>query len=128
MKDADSDHGMDLAGFLDGSVTVAEKRRIEEHLKSCSQCRETLMRYGENERMLGQLFIRDPDWLCPASEVLMDFVTETLSEKEQTFIAAHVLSCESCRGRLAVLREAAETEPGPHHRENGHPGRSGSGT
>jgi hypothetical protein len=64
----------------------------------------------DDERMLSDLFTHDPDWMCPRTKRLMDFVVKTLSEDERGFLSAHISSCDSCRSRLAVLREAAEAE------------------
>jgi predicted anti-sigma-YlaC factor YlaD len=46
--------------YLDGEMSAGEKTAFEEHLSSCSECRQEIDELGSVERLTGMMKIRDP--------------------------------------------------------------------
>ena len=51
-----------LPQYLEGDVSLDERRIVEDHLESCVRCRESLDAFAELEKSLGRLKTAVPSW------------------------------------------------------------------
>lgn len=48
-------HPKDLSGYIDGTCSNSEKKRIEQHFDSCSECRNFVNQYSEMRQEMTSL-------------------------------------------------------------------------
>lgn len=117
-----------LDDLLEGRLSAADRREVEEHLLSCRGCRELKALAGGEEApnappadLLGAILARTSGPACGSARGrLCDHVDRLLVPVDGHLVRAHLEGCGECAGlaaalvRLAVdLPTLAEMEPGP---------------
>lgn len=83
-----------LPWLLNGSLTEAETRAVEDHLAGCAGCREEL----EQTRLAARLFATHP-----STGDLVCYVFGDLEATDAQRVAEHIASCAPCREELAMV-------------------------
>ncbi len=116
-----------LDSYLEASLEARSRAALEEHMKSCRDCRELLGIARGDLELPGQLgnefaqsvFRRTAGPACmQARDLLCQFCDGQLSGLDFELVAAHVENCGACRGLEAALSglrrdlpEMAEIQP-----------------
>lgn len=103
-----------LLDYTEGTLTGGPLQELQEHLKSCSECRELLFLLRFLEKSAA-----DPDSDIiprhPNSREIAEFAFEGtgLNPEERAMVAAHVQECEPCQEFVAFARQARSLPDGP---------------
>src|SRR6266481_6195342 len=96
----------DLLRFVDGDVGEDEKRSLDEHLASCSECRTYLSSVKTFNEGLGELTEEEftSQEPCPDSWMLVSYEAGKVDEETARHLRAHLLFCDECREEFYALR------------------------
>jgi hypothetical protein len=105
-----ADHG-DVARLIpwypNGTLAPEDQRRVERHLRECSDCRALL----DEARALEPLGDLDPDELLDhvQAQHLERFATapDSIAPELAGWIREHLGGCEACRGALRILERSS---------------------
>ena len=117
----------EISRYLDGELDLREASLIEEHLKSCPECKAHARRIQDTgivlkaywQKAVAPSLAKGPD--CPEEGVLLAFADGSIrGEDERKEIASHLAGCDSC-GRIVaevsravdLASAAAEVTPSP---------------
>jgi len=96
----------DLLRYVDGDVGEDEKRSLEKHLASCSECRTYLSSVKTFNEGLGELTEEEftSQEPCPDSWTLVSYEAGKVDEETARHLRAHLLFCNDCREEFYALR------------------------
>ena len=103
-------HDFDLIGYLDKTVSKAEKKRVEDHLRGCAQCRDEVKLLQKSETLFGKILARNAEVFCPSSDELVKRVTGELDLESKEDIEEHIKGCAFCQEKIALLDGAAKAK------------------
>jgi hypothetical protein len=101
-------HDIDLTGYIEGCISLDERTKIEAHLETCPQCRDDLLSMQKSGRIVTSILKYRPDFLCPETESLAEFIVGFPPDSEAQWLEGHIESCAFCREKMRSLKEAAE--------------------
>ena len=117
-----------LEDWLDGRLSIDERRQAERHLVVCAECREltTLPRTADaapagGEALTSAILARTSGSPCAsARQRLVDYVDEALAPVDAGLMSSHLERCDACTAlartvsRLSLdLPRLAELQPDP---------------
>ncbi len=96
----------DLLRFVDGDLGEDEKRNLEKHLASCSECRTYLSSVKTFNEGLGELTEEEftSEEPCPDSWTLVSYEAGKVDEETARHLRAHLLFCNDCGEEFNALR------------------------
>lgn len=96
----------DLLRLVEGDVGEDEKRSLEKHLASCSECRTYLSSVEIFNEGLGELTEEEftSQEPCPDSWTLVSYEADKVDEETARHLRAHLLFCDDCREEFYALR------------------------
>src|SRR6266852_6561944 len=102
----------DFLRFVDGDLGEDEKRNIEKHLASCSECRIYLSSVKTFNEGLGELTEEEftSEEPCPDSWTLVSYEAGKVDEETARHLRAHLLFCDECQEEFYALRRLSREE------------------
>jgi hypothetical protein len=99
-----------LLQFAENSLSAAEKRAVDEHLKVCEDCRHQLSLIEDFKGNLGRLSEEEftTNEPCPDSETLVAYEAGNLEEETSRHLRAHLLFCDECAKEYYALRRVSQ--------------------
>ena len=88
---------IDFIGYIEESISAAERENIETHLKTCTECNRELNLLKKSEHLFNSILEKRPDFLCLDTDMLSRFVIDDISTNEKKPLEKHVQSCPSCQ-------------------------------
>jgi anti-sigma factor RsiW len=102
----------ELLRFVEGNVGEDEKRNLEKHLASCSECRTYLSSVKSFNEGLGELIEEEftSQEPCPDSWTLVSYEAGKVDEETARHLRAHLLFCDACAEEFSALRRLSQGE------------------
>jgi hypothetical protein len=102
----------ELLRYAENSLTPAEKRTVDEHLKVCEDCRQQLSFIEDLKGSLGGLSEEEfsSNEPCPDSETLVSYEAGEVDAETARHLRAHLLFCDTCAKEFYALRRASREE------------------
>src|ERR1051326_7886414 len=101
----------ELIQYLDGELADDESRRLEEHLITCSDCRNdvTFVRdFGDAVAALPKEALI-PNGPCPDNWTLASYEAGEVDERSARALRSHVARCDECARKYYALQQARPT-------------------
>jgi hypothetical protein len=97
--------------YADGTLSIEDSRRIEEHLRECSECHELLQKYRGMIVGLKTVFKSDAQEHI-SDETLVKYTDspKALTEAHREALEFHLTVCAACENKAEMLRQVSLEE------------------